>query len=176
MRRFVGLWAVAGTLAATALVVLLVVFLAGRPAIPDGLRQALSLRITQLLERASPSEHHQHGHRFGEGSMLVVCAVEPFGVEPADAADVSQVRWVYAHHLCAVDEFGVRWAEAIRASGPLAVELATSRVVVPESGAGYPDRVRDLIPARYHEAALDTFTDLEVIDEAQRRFDVSRSR
>jgi hypothetical protein len=42
---------------------------------------------------------------------------------------------------------------------------------VPEPGAGYPDRVRNLIPERYHvQAFQEEFEDDAAIEAARQRF------
>ncbi|MEU6711155.1 hypothetical protein ABZ897_06700 [Nonomuraea sp. NPDC046802] len=132
------------------------------------LNQELAAQVTLILEQASPGEHHAHGHSF---DSRVVCAVEPFGTEPADATSLVQVRWVYARHMCAVTGQSTDWAESVRASGPIAVKISIPpEVRVPAPGAGYPDRVRQLIPARYHEQAFAEFSDDAAIDAARERF------
>lgn len=116
---------------------------------------------------------HGAGHEVGE----VVCAVDPFGVEPAGAGTVAEVEWVYAHHMCAITGPGAGWAMSVRASGPIAVRLGGRPVVrVPEPGAGYPERVRRLIPERHHDAAFGEFGDEDAIEAARRRFDVATGR
>jgi hypothetical protein len=136
-----------------------------------GLNQQLARRVAAILESSTPAQHHQHGHALGEGGR-VVCAVEVFGYEPADATFVDEVRFVYAHHLCAVAEPGRAWELAVKASGPLAVELTDPpNVRVPEPGLGYPDRVRALFPEAYRAAALGAFSDLAALQELRRRYD-----
>ncbi|NUW32471.1 hypothetical protein HTZ77_13675 [Nonomuraea sp. SMC257] len=136
------------------------------------LERSLAGQVTALLERATPAEHHEHGHDFGEDAGRVVCAVEPFGFDPPDARAVSQVRWVYARHMCAVTGTGTNWAMSVRASGPIAVRLGGAPWVrVPEPGPGYPDRVREIVPERYHEEAFEEFADEGVIEAARDRFE-----
>ncbi|MBN6050933.1 hypothetical protein JYK22_03215, partial [Nonomuraea sp. RK-328] len=136
------------------------------------LERSLGDRVTVLLERATPAEHHEHGHDFGEDAGRAVCAVEPFGFDPPDAREASQVRWVYARHMCAITGTGTDWAMSVRASGPIAVRLGGAPWVrVPEPGPGYPDRVRKIVPERYHEEAFEEFADEGVIDAARERFE-----
>ncbi|NRQ40463.1 hypothetical protein HII36_52900 [Nonomuraea sp. NN258] len=135
---------------------------------PSALDARLAAEVTLILERASPDEHHDHGHRF---ESRVVCAVEPFGTEPADARALTEVRWVYARHMCAVKGASAEWSTSVRASGPLAVRLGSPPLVrVPEPGPGYPDRVRGLIPERYHDEAFAGFAAEDAIDAARQRF------
>jgi hypothetical protein len=45
---------------------------------------------------------------------------------------------------------------------------------VPEPGIGYPERVRQAIPERYHEEAFGEFADDAAIDAARARFSQAR--
>lgn len=133
------------------------------------LNQELAAQVTLILERSSPAEHEGHGHTF---ESRVVCAVEPFGTDPPDASSLVEVHRVYARHLCAITGESRDWAMSVRASGPIAVRLdvVPPVVEVPETGPGYPDRVRRLIPARYHDEAFAEFSDEAAIDAARERF------
>ncbi|MFG1704938.1 hypothetical protein ACFLIM_17260 [Nonomuraea sp. M3C6] len=132
------------------------------------LNDELAAEVTRILEQSSPEEHHAHGHDF---DSRVVCAVEPFGTEPADASSLVEVKWVYARHMCAITGDSSDWSYSVRASGPIAVRLGIPPLVkVPEPGVGYPERVRQLIPARYHAEALAEFQDDAAIDAARQRF------
>ncbi|GGT20810.1 hypothetical protein ACFFV7_14400 [Nonomuraea spiralis] len=132
------------------------------------LDQELAAQVTLILERATPEEHQGHGHGF---ESRVVCAVEPFGMDPPDASSLVEVRRVYARHLCAIVGESRDWAMSVRASGPIAVRLGVPpRVEVPAAGPGYPERVRRLIPERYHDEAFAEFSDETAIDAARERF------
>ncbi|MGN9843063.1 hypothetical protein ACTMTI_33560 [Nonomuraea sp. H19] len=133
------------------------------------LHAELAAEVTRILEQSSPEEHQHHGHGF---KSRVVCAVEPFGTAPADASSLVEVQWVYARHMCAVTGESSEWSVSVRASGPLAVRLGVipPQVKVPEPGTGYPERVRQLIPARYHEQAFAEFEDDAAIEAARERF------
>ncbi|MEV4108635.1 hypothetical protein [Nonomuraea sp. NPDC049695] len=144
-----------------------VMFFVGRQP-SSQLYKELAAQVTLVLEQSSLGEHHAHGHDF---DSRVVCAVETFGTEPADATSVVEVKWVYARHMCAVTDAGTDWATSVRASGPIAVRIGIPPVVrVPEPGMGYPDRVRRLIPARYQEQAFAEFDDEDAINAARQRF------
>lgn len=141
----------------------------------EELREQLAARVTAVLERSSPDEHHDHGHHFGEDAGTVVCAVDPFGFSPESARTMAEVKWVYARHMCAVTGAGESWAMSVRASGPLAVRLdEPPEVHVPEPGAGYPERVKQIIPQRFHERALAEFGDEEALESARERFERAR--
>jgi hypothetical protein len=137
------------------------------------LNDELAAQVTLILEQASPGEHHAHGHSFDSG---VVCAVEPFGTEPPNATSLVEVRWVYARHMCAITGESPEWASSVRASGPIAVKISIPpQVRVPEPGAGYPDRVKRLIPERYHQEAFEDFSDDAAIEAARERFTLATS-
>ncbi|GAB2959945.1 hypothetical protein ACFMQL_12035 [Nonomuraea fastidiosa] len=137
------------------------------------LNEELAAQVTLILEQASPGEHHAHGHNFESG---VVCAVEPFGTEPPNATSLVEVRWVYARHMCAVTGESPEWASSVRASGPIAVKIGIPpQIKVPEPGPGYPERVKRLIPERYHQQAFEDFQDDSAIDAARERFALASS-
>ncbi|TYB59178.1 hypothetical protein FXF51_34980 [Nonomuraea sp. PA05] len=147
-------------------------FVARQPS--STLNDELAAQVTLILEQASPGEHHAHGHS-GFDSR-VVCAVEPFGTEPPNATALVEVRWVYARHLCAITGESPDWAASVRASGPIAVKIdIPPEVRVPKAGAGYPDRVRQLIPERYHTLAFEEFSDDSAIEAARERFALASS-
>ena len=83
---------------------------------------------------------------------------------------MAQVKWVYARHMCAITGAGNRVGRlGTRASGPIAVRLGDAPLVrVPTPGAGYPERVRQVIPERYHEEAFGEFADEDAIEAARR--------
>jgi hypothetical protein len=143
-------------------------FVARQPS--SQLNEELAAQVTRILEEATPGEHHAHGHTTIDSR--VVCAVEPFGTDPPDATSLVEVTWVYARHMCAVTGVSPDWASSVRAAGPIAVKISIPpQVRVPEPGMGYPDRVRRLIPQRYHEQAFrEEFEDDTSIEAARERF------
>src|SRR3954454_11184064 len=74
------------------------------------LRDQLAAQVTDILERSTPAEHHDHGQEFGEQAGRGVCAVDPFGFVPPTATTMAQVKWVYARHMCAITGPGAGWA------------------------------------------------------------------
>ncbi|MFG1946005.1 hypothetical protein [Nonomuraea sp. NPDC048826] len=146
-----------------------------QPELPQDLRGELAAQVTALLERSSPEEHHHHGHHFEEDAGKIICAVEPFGVSPEEARSVAEVEWVYARHMCAITGPGTDWKTSVRVAGPLAVRIGHhTEVRVPAAGAGYPERVRELIPERLHEEAFADFDDDATLDAARSRFEQAR--
>lgn len=143
--------------------------------LPQDLHQELAARVTVLLEQASPEEHHDHGHHFEEDAGQVICAVEPFGVAPEGAQDVTQVEWVYARHMCAITGPGTDWKTSVRVAGPLAVRFGHhAEVRVPPPGPGYPERVRELFPERLHDEAFAELDDGPALDTARERFEQAK--
>jgi hypothetical protein len=160
---------------------------AGEPAAAgageQGLPEQLAARVVEILEEASLAEHADHGHHFDEAASGIVCAAEAFGFDPPEATSVDQVRTVYAHHMCAEVGPDLVWPDAIRAAGPLAVQLTDPpAVLLPEAlpageGALYADRIRALIPERYHAEALasEGFADSAVAEQLRTRFEAAQS-
>ncbi|GIH29536.1 hypothetical protein Aph01nite_78460 [Acrocarpospora phusangensis] len=150
-------------------------------ALTEDLRAQLSVQVTGILEKSSPAQHHAHGHDFGDEyekrELRVVCAVDPFGVEPVTATTLAEVRIVYAQHMCAVDELGDPWAKSIRVAGPLAVTLTGKEPVVelPLAGEGYPEHVRELIPPYFLESAFSNYFDPQTLERARERFESSNT-
>lgn len=126
---------------------------------PVGLQQQLADRVETILERISPAEHHSHGHEVSQEDHII-CAAEPFGVEPKTAKRIEEVHTIYAYYLCAAGEPGTEWDFSSRISGPVVVTLTEPPAVrIAESGAGYPDRVRAMIPDELEAKAFAGFSD-----------------
>jgi hypothetical protein len=148
---------------------------AGAPPAADGqaaqrgLRAQIGARVATILEGSSTVEHHDHGHNFREQGK-VVCAVDPFGYEPAEATSVTEVKTVYAHHLCAISGTSGAWNTSVRAAGPIVAQLSDPPSVrTVESGAGFDQRVRQMIPARYRAEAFGLFSDDAALADARQR-------
>ncbi|BCB78642.1 hypothetical protein GCM10022251_59790 [Phytohabitans flavus] len=164
--------------AAAVLAVLLRVAGSGGPSRPPTLENQLSDRIVAIMEQATPTDHHQHGHgSIGEVKGQVLCAAKTLGFEPAGAKTVAEVRIVYGYHLCAVVEPGRAWDFAQKLSGPMSVQLTEPPVVkVAEGGEGFQDRVREIIPPPYQEAALQELLDEDQMRDLRERFDKAFSK
>src|SRR5207302_4517120 len=97
--------------------------------------------------------------------------VDPFGTDPPGATDVSQVRWVYALHLCAYAEPGTPWDWANKSSGPLAAQLTSPpTVILPVPTRDYRTQVTQMIPARCLTQALGTFAHPDLIARLRDRY------
>jgi hypothetical protein len=172
-RRYAG-WLVAPM--ALAMVVLGIVLRdagSGSAPGPDGLRAQLATRVTAILERSSPVEHHNHGHDFQEKGAIV-CAVDVFGYDPPNATTMAKVETVYVHHLCAITGTGGAWNTSVRAAGPLVARLSDPTVVrVVQSGAGFAERIQSMIPQAYQQRALGRFSDQAALAEVRKRFDAA---
>ncbi|MEN3310274.1 MAG: hypothetical protein V7603_6476 [Micromonosporaceae bacterium] len=144
--------------------------------LPAGSRARLADRMVTLLEQSTMAWRLAHEHGLGSGAT-VVCAVDPFGVDPPGAATVAAVRTVYALHLCVVAERGKGWDYSTKSSGPFAARLSEpAQLQFAEPGRGYPDRVRALVPARYQERAVGVFTDRQALVRLRQRFDAIAGR
>jgi hypothetical protein len=142
---------------------------------PDDLRAQLATRVTAILEQSSPLEHHNYGHDFQEKGTIV-CAVDVFGYDPADATTMAKVETVYAHHLCAITGTGGAWNTSVRASGPLGARLSDPPIVrVVRSGAGFAERIQSMIPQRFRQRARGHFSDQAALAEARKRFDAAEA-
>jgi hypothetical protein len=162
-------WLVPEVAAVAVLAVLLAT--APVPPSPAELRAQLTARVIAALESASPAEHHDHGHDI-TAEDRVACVAEVYGTDPPDAATVAQARTVYAQYFCAAGPPGTRFELSAFSSGPCAVRLSNPPVVViPRSGMGYPERVRELVPDRYEEQALKGFQDPSVPDALRPKFE-----
>lgn len=179
-------WLAVAVVVVAAGVAVLVRMLTGGPDEPVTLEDHLAARVVAVLEEATADEHAAHGHYLEDGSGGYVCVARTIGFEPPDATEVAQVQTVYADHACAELGTVFQWPEVVRSTGPLAMTLTTdpatvalpSQVLLDESSALHVDRVREVIPAAYHDLALahqDTaFTDPDLFDELQGRYRSAR--
>jgi hypothetical protein len=160
-----------------AIAVLLALFvshLVSRPsdnAGPGDLYTAAGARAARLLEQASPAEHHDHGHQVGAEDR-VYCGVAVFGVDPPSAAVVSDVDVVYGYYFCAVGRPGLPYLSSSRSDGPVVVQLTGPPVLqIAAPGAGYPERVRAMMPDQYEDRCFGGLPDPAVADEVKRRYE-----
>jgi hypothetical protein len=133
----------------------------------------LSAEVQSILENSTTiAQVGTVGHDHGDATRVrVMCAVDPFGVDPSTATSVSQVRWVYAQHLCAIGEPGTPWEWATKSAGPVAVALGTQpRVLIPQPRQDYRTQVRQMIPAQYLTRAFGTFTHPDLVARLRQRF------
>jgi hypothetical protein len=173
-RRHVRWLAVAAVVLVAAVAAVLVRGLGSGSAEPPTLENQLADRIVALLEQSTPAQHHDHGHGEVGETGTVVCAVKTLGFDPPGATTLAEVRTFYGNHLCAVAEPDRPWDFSTKLSGPLSVQLVEPPVVqVAESGEGYPDRVREIIPEPYQEQAFRELIDEEDMRDLRRRFDTA---
>jgi len=134
---------------------------------PSTLNDRLAAQIVTTLEKATPAQHQAHGHHEiasaapeGKKPDAVYCTAEVYGFEPATATSTDEVTKVYGYYLCAVQEEGRPWDYAPKLVGPIVYEPRTDPpgVHVIEGGDGYPDRLRALLPAEYHQRAAVGFS------------------
>lgn len=138
----------------------------------------LTERLVTSLEKATPADHQHHGHDFAgaEGTApatpKVLCTAEPFAVEPAGATMPGAVTTVYAHHLCALVEKGRPWDFAVKTAGPLVARNTNPMdIKVVESGLGYADRIKQMIPPQYQARALVDFGDGSLVAQLRKRYE-----
>jgi hypothetical protein len=144
----------------------------------DPLLDQLATRVVAAMESATEEEHAAHGHNFDHESTIA-CAAEAFGFEPPEAESVDEVRVIYAHHMCAMHGDGYTWPQSIRAAGPIVVELTdpvtirTPEMIEASAEMNYADRIRQLIPERYHDQALasESFVDPDVAERLRAEFE-----
>jgi hypothetical protein len=142
----------------------------GAPATPAQVRAEVAQRAAKILEGLPPTEHHDHGHDV-QAASRVVCGVEPFGYDPADAGTLSRVRTVYATFLCASGPPGTTFDLAYKFGGPVVIELGDKPVVkIPPPGASYRESVLAMMPERYKVQAFAGFTDKSIPASVVQRF------
>lgn len=157
--------------------------LAADPALDD----QLTRRAVAALERPQPTVA-VHGHnksanpnrRTDIDGYELACVAKVFGHDPATATTIDDVRVIYAHRTCAATGPGLAWPSSIRETGPIAVRLGVpDTLVLPEKAlpdqadASYADRIRAVIPPRYHRQALayTDFVDPTVAEELKDEVD-----
>lgn len=183
-------WVTAGAVAVVATgVVVGGVLLSAEPDLEESMnrRAVAALERAQPVETGAPAAHGGHGghaepadpnRRTDLDGHELRCVARVFGHEPPDATDLGEVTVLYAHRMCAVVGPGLVWPDSVRETGPVAVRLGTpDTLVLPEKAladdadAQYADRVRAVIPKRYHDEALAfaDFVDPEVAEELEDR-------
>ncbi|MEJ3744730.1 hypothetical protein WEI85_15715 [Actinomycetes bacterium KLBMP 9797] len=139
---------------------------------PPTLPAQLADRVAALLEQSTPAQHHAHGHDEVTDQNAVVCAAKTVGFEPADATTLAEVQTFYGTHLCAVAEPNRPWDFAVKLSGPLSVRFADPPTIrVAEGGEGFPERVREIIPAQYQDEVTKALIDADDMRDLRSRFD-----
>jgi hypothetical protein len=148
-------WWLLPELAAVALIVAVMVYInAGR------LEDEMSARAQAVLEQQTPVDLELISTLHGHESERVLCVAEAFGSDPADPETIEQVRIIYARYLCALVQKGMPWDYATRSTGPAVITLTDPPTVqVVRSGAGYPERVRAMMPDDLEAEALAGFND-----------------
>jgi hypothetical protein len=186
-------WVAAAAIAVVAVGIALVGVLLPRE---PSLDELMNRRVVAALERAQPTEAGEPSAHGGHDAEPVNanrrtdidghelrCVAKVFGHDPPGATSINDVKTIYAHRMCAAVDPGLTWPSSIRESGPVAVHLGIpDELLMPEkdntaaeNGAvvAYPDRVRAIIPERYHQQALAhaDFVDPDVREELQERME-----
>jgi hypothetical protein len=127
-------------------------------------------RAADVIEQASPAEHHQHGHEVTAGERIF-CGVYVFGTDPPGVA-VANVRTVYGYYFCALGAPGTPYNESSRFDGPVVVTLTgTPSALIAQSGAGYNERVRAMMPDQYESRCFRGLPDSSVAADVRRRYE-----
>ncbi|MEE6262989.1 hypothetical protein [Plantactinospora sonchi] len=176
--RFV--WVGVILLAASATAVVLV-NTAGSEARPADLKAQLTSRIRGVLEQADASAHQHQGHHAANnqqaagGKVPVVCGVNVYGFEPPTAAALTEVKTVYAFHLCGVAEQNRPWDWAVKLAGPVIMDMSTDppgiQVVEATAEVRFVDRLREMFPEKYEEQALKEALPESEMADLRRRYD-----
>ncbi|WBB77682.1 hypothetical protein O7606_15530 [Micromonospora sp. WMMD882] len=150
---------------------------------PADLQAQIVARMRTTLEQADPGQHNHAGHAVQqvangeEEKPAVVCGVHVYGYEPTEAAELTDVRTVYAFHLCGVAEQKRPWDVAVKLAGPLIMDMSTEpvgiQVVEATENVRFIDRLREMFPARYADlAAKEALGDTEMLS-LRRRYDAA---
>jgi hypothetical protein len=162
-----GWWLVPELAAVVILAVVAVPFLGAS----GGLRAAVAERAAQIIEQSSPTQQHEH-EDVTPAPQQTFCGVDVFGTDPAGATDLSQVRTVYGYFFCAAGSAGLPYNESNRADGPVVVTLLPApRAQIPQSGAGYADRVRAMMPDQYEDRCFHGLPDGSIAAAVRDRYE-----
>lgn len=136
----------------------------------SGLNAEAAAAASAAIEKVSPAEHHNHGHEV-TAEDTVICGVHVFGFEPTTASAVAEIETVYGYYFCAVGQPGTRYEDSGRSDGPVVVRLGPHPVVsIAAPGAGYPERVRAMMPDRYESQCFAGLPDHSVAAGVKERF------
>jgi hypothetical protein len=164
-----GWWLVPEVIVIAVLALLSVPFLASANG-PASLQQQIAARAAAIIENETPAEHHAHGHEV-TGNDKVICGVALFGTEPAEVKTVDEVQVVYGYYFCAIGSPGVIYMESSRSDGPVVVHFgANPTVTIAQSGQGYADRVRAMMPDQYEDRCFRGLPDPTVAQRVQDRY------
>lgn len=178
--RFV--WVGVILLAASATAVVLV-NTAGSEARPADLKTQLTAQIRDVLEKADASAH-QHQHQPGAANAQaggekapVVCGINVYGFEPSTATVLTDVKTVYAFHLCGIAEQKRPWDWAVKLVGPVIMDMSTDppgiQVVEATENVRFVDRLREMFPDPYEAQALKEALPESEMTDLRRRYDAA---
>nr|MDT0657015.1 hypothetical protein [Micromonospora sp. DSM 115978] len=160
--------------------VVLVSSLGGGAGQPTDLRGQLTARMKTVLEETDPALHQGHGDHAttADGAEVpVICGARVYGFEPTDARTVTDVDRVYGFHLCGIAEPNRPWDWAVKLVGPVILEMDTTpptvRVAESTENVSFRDRVIQMFPPQYHEAAFsEALTEQDMLD-LRNRYDAA---
>ncbi|WP_127505644.1 hypothetical protein [Actinoplanes solisilvae] len=137
---------------------------------PPDVSEQLLTRLRTTLEQPAAAGHNHHGTQPAvDEKTPVVCGVHVYGFEPAQAAELADVRTVYGFHLCGVAEPLRPWDVAVKLAGPVIVDLSSDppgvQVVEATETIRYVDRLREMFPPKYADlASKEALTATEMSD------------
>jgi hypothetical protein len=138
-------------------------------------RAALTQRMTTTLEQMPATGHAGHGATDTKGTT--VCGVRVYGYDPKDAKSADDVDTVYGFHMCAVAEQNGTWDFATKFVAPLVMKFDTTppsmQMVEATETVSYRDRIFQVLPAEYQQAALTTALEPAAMADLRRRFDAA---
>lgn len=137
----------------------------------QGLRGEVALRAAAVIEKATPAEHHDHGHEV-TGNERIYCGVHLFGTDPPSVTVIEDVSIVYGYYFCAMGSPGVPYNESSRSDGPVVVTLkGTQQATIALSGQGYAERVRAMMPDQYENQCFRGLPDASVAQGVRDRYE-----
>ena len=141
----------------------------------------LTQRLTTYLESLPPTKHAGHGGHSNAGTKATtVCGVRVYGYEPAAAGSADDVTKVYGFHLCGVAEPGLDWDWAPKLVAPVIVSYdgAEPKIQMVEATpkVPYQERLHQLFPPQYLQAASRGLESQATMDELRRRYDAAAAK
>lgn len=149
---------------------------------PADLAGQVRARMRIVLEQADPGQHNHAGHggqqaANGAEKPAVVCGVRVYGYEPAEVTVLDDVQKVYGFHLCGVAEAKRPWDVAVKLAGPLIMDMSVDppgiQVVEATADVMFVDRLREMFPAKYAQAAQAEALAEGEMAELRRRYDTA---
>ena len=141
-----------------------------------GVTADLNDRMASTLEKL-PTEGHQGHGTATTGQSRTVCGTRVYGYEPEDASSADEVATVYGFHFCAVAEPGGTWDFAPKLVAPLVMHAdrrpPTFDMAAATEQVSYQERIDQIFPPRYRQAARETALEPGAMADLKARFDAA---